>query len=246
MRPTLDVSLVLPTYNERDCIDRLHDRIDAALASYPHEVIVVDDNSPDGTAEVVRRLSAAGPHRLISRPRRMGLSSAVLDGCRAATGDIIAVMDADGSHPPERLRDLIEPVRAGHAEFALGSRRVRGGADEGLTALRWLISWAGTLAARPLTDVHDPMSGFFAVRRDVIGRAPLAPTGFKIALEILVKCRPAPVVEVPFDFGPRLAGESKLGAAVVVAYAEHLTRLYRWRLSLNRASPAPPQPVPQR
>jgi dolichol-phosphate mannosyltransferase len=242
----LRVSLVLPTYNERECLDRLHARIDAALESYPHEVIVVDDNSPDGTAEVVRRLQASQPYRLISRPNRMGLSSAVLDGCRAATGDIIVVMDADGSHPPERLPDLIEPVRTGHAEFALGSRRVRGGTEEGLTALRWMISWMGTLAARPLTAVHDPMSGFFAVRKDVIGRAALAPTGFKIALEILVKCRPSPVVEVPFDFGARLAGESKLGAAIIATYGEHLMRLYRWRFSAGHVTSAPPQPVPQR
>lgn len=231
MAEALEVSLVLPTYNERDCLEQLHDRIDLALRPYRHEVIVVDDSSPDGTAETVRRLAGSGPYRLISRPRRAGLSSAVLDGCHAATGTVVAVMDADGSHPPELLPQLLEPIRSGRAEFVLGSRRVRGGSDEGMRALRWMISWLATLPARPLTSVHDPMSGFFAVRRDVVDRGELTPTGFKVALEILVKSRPVPVVEVPFRFGARLAGESKLGPHTIAAYWEHLLRLYRWRFS---------------
>jgi len=236
MSGAVEVSLVLPTYNERECLALLHDRIDAVLSPYRHEVIVVDDHSPDGTGELAQQLSESGPYRLVSRPGRAGLSSAVLDGCRVATGDIVAVMDADGSHPPERLPDLIEPVRAGRAEFTLGSRRVRGGSDEGLAALRWMVSWGATLPARLLTSVHDPMSGFFAVRRTVLDRAVLAPTGFKVALEILVKCRPAPIVEVPFQFGKRLAGESKLGPTVIASYWRHLLRLYRWRLFENGAA----------
>ncbi len=226
----LDVSLVLPTYNERECVERLHDRIEAALGGYRHEVIVVDDNSPDGTGDVVRRMGETGPYRLLARPVRAGLSSAVLDGCHAATGRIVVVMDADGSHPPERLPDLIEPIRTERAEFVLGSRRVHGGSDEGLGPVRWMTSWLASVLARPLTWVHDPMSGFFAIRRDILARAPLAPKGFKVGLEILVKCRPSPVLEVPFHFGERLAGESKLGPRVIVWYGQHLIRLYRWRL----------------
>jgi dolichol-phosphate mannosyltransferase len=236
MVDSFDVSLVLPTYNERECMELLHDRIDAALQRYRHEVIVVDDSSPDGTGEVVRRLAASGPYRLLSRPHRMGLSSAVLDGCLAATGKTVAVMDADGSHPPERLPDLIEPIRTGQAEFALGSRHVRGGTDEGFPAVRWMTSWIATLPARALTAVHDPMSGFFAVRRDVVSRAPLTPTGYKVGLEILAKCHPSPVVEVPFHFGERLAGVSKLSPAVIASYGEHLMRLYRWRFFNGRAA----------
>jgi dolichol-phosphate mannosyltransferase len=225
----LDVSLVIPTYNERECLELLHGRIDAALQAYRHEVIVVDDSSPDGTAGVTRELTKTGPYRLVLRPGRRGLSSAVLDGCHAATGRVVGVMDADGSHPPEKLPDLIDPILAGQAEFSLGSRRVHGGSDEGLAPVRWMTSWAATLPARPLTAVHDPMSGFFAVRRDVLGRAPLKPTGFKVGLEILVKCHPSPVVEVPYHFAERLAGESKLGPAVITSYGRHLFRLYRWR-----------------
>jgi dolichol-phosphate mannosyltransferase len=242
----LQVSLVLPTFNERECLELLHDRISSALGSYRHEVIVVDDSSPDGTGELVRRLETSGRYRLLSRPRRLGLSSAVLDGYRASTGDVVAVMDADGSHPPEQLPELIEPIRAGRAEFALGSRRVRGGSNEGLAAIRWMISWMATLPAQPLTRVHDPMSGFFAVRRDVVERAALRPTGYKVGLEILVKCHPSPVVEIPFHFGERLAGESKLGPAVIASYWEHLLRLYRWRFLPGGNAAAPPQPAPQR
>ena len=227
----VEVSVVLPTYNERECLELLHERLDAALAPYSHELIVVDDNSPDGTGELVRRFAASGPYRLISRPGRAGLSSAVLDGFLAAKGRVLVVMDADGSHPPERLPDLIAPIQVGGMEFVLASRRVQGGTDEGLPTVRWLTSWVATLPARPLTSVHDPMSGFFAVRRDVLDRTALAPTGFKIALEILVKCRPAPLAEVPFRFGERLAGESKLGPNVIASYARHLVRLYRWRLA---------------
>jgi dolichol-phosphate mannosyltransferase len=232
----VEVSLILPTFNERECVDRLHSRIDEALAPYRHEVIVVDDSSPDGTADVVRAIAQTQPYRLMSRPYRSGLSSAVLDGCHVAEGTIVVVMDADGSHPPERLRDLIEPIRDRNAEFVLGSRRVPGGSEPGLPLIRWATSWIAALPARALTSVHDPMSGFFAVRRDVVERTALTPTGFKIALEILVKCRPDPVVEVPFHFADRLAGESKLGPNVIASYARHLVRLYRWRFLGGDAS----------
>ncbi|MCI4352834.1 MAG: polyprenol monophosphomannose synthase [Thermoplasmata archaeon] len=234
MATGVEVSVVLPTYNERASLELLHDRLDMALASYSHEVIIVDDQSPDGTGALVRILALRGPYRLVVRPGRAGLSSAVVDGFRAATGRIIVVMDADGSHPPERLSDLIEPIRTGRAEFVLASRRVPGGTEKGLRAFRWLTSWAATLPARPLTAVRDPMSGFFAVRNDVLDRASLTPTGYKIALEILVKCRPATVVEVPFHFGERLAGESKFGPNVIASYGRHLMRLYRWRLANGR------------
>jgi dolichol-phosphate mannosyltransferase len=237
MATPLDVSLVLPTYNERECVQRLHERIEAALRPYRYEVIVVDDDSPDGTADIVRTLAVTQPYRLISRPRRSGLSSAVLDGCHVATGRIVVVMDADGSHPPEVLPQLIEPIQSGRAEFVLGSRRVPGGSDEGLGTMRWVTSWMATFPARPLTRVHDPMSGFFAVRRDVLDRAHLTPTGFKVGLEILVKCHPRPVAEVPYLFAERLAGESKLGPMVIASYGRHLVRLYRWRfLDGGRAS----------
>lgn len=229
MAGPVDVSLVLPTFNERESLEQLHGRIEAALAPYDHEVIVVDDHSPDGTGQLALRLGESHPYRLVSRDRRRGLSSAVLEGFRVATGRVVAVMDADGSHPPELLHRLIDPIESGQAEFTLGSRRVEGGSGEGLDPIRRVTSWVATLPARPLTSVQDPMSGFFAVRSDVLGRGRLAPTGFKVGLEILVKCNPSPVLEIPFHFAERLAGESKLGPEVIILYGWHLMRLYRWR-----------------
>ncbi len=231
MTAPAEVSLILPTYNERECLRLLHERIERSLAAYRYEIVVVDDSSPDGTGAEVTELARSAPYRLVSRPERSGLSSAVLDGCDRAGGSVLAVMDADGSHPPELLPSLIEPVRSGRAEFALASRHVHGGSDRGLPPVRRLTSWLATVPARALVRVSDPMSGFFAVRREVLRRAPLAPTGFKVGLEVLAKCRPAPTVEVPFVFGTRLAGESKLAPVQVLEYARHLGRLYRWRLA---------------
>lgn len=225
----MDLSVVLPTYNERACLETLSPRIAVALRPLRSEVIVVDDNSPDGTGAYVEGLASEGLWRLIRRPGLQGLASAVLLGFREARGEVVVVMDADGSHPPERIPRLVAPVLAGRAEFALATRFAPGGSDEGLRGLRRVVSSAATALARPLTPVSDPMSGFFAVRRSILERGPLAPIGYKIALEVLVKCRPEPIVEVPFVFERRLAGESKLGYRQIVAYVQHLKRLYGWR-----------------
>jgi dolichol-phosphate mannosyltransferase len=228
---TIDLSVVLPTYNERDALPQLHDRLLRAVGLYSAEVIVVDDNSPDGTADVVRQLSHEGPYRLISRGGRRGLASAVLAGFSEARGDVLLVMDADGSHPPEVIPDLVDPIRSGESEFALASRRISGGAESGLEGFRRLVSWGASILARPLVHVSDPMSGFFALDRKILARSRLSPIGFKIALEILVKCSPDPVAEVPFSFAPRLAGESKLGRSQMMEYLRHLGGLYTWELS---------------
>ena len=228
--PTPAVSVILPTFNERDALPIVFGRVRTALASTSEEVIVVDDSSPDGTAEIASALCAENGGSLIRRPGRRGLASAVLDGMARARGDVVAVLDADGSHPPEVLPQLVAAIQGG-AEFALASRHVPGGSAPGLTASRRAISSVAGALARPLTTVHDPMSGYFAVRRRILERAPLRPVGYKIALEVLVKCRPRPVVEVPFRFGPRIAGVSKLGQAEIGNYLAHLTRLYAWSMA---------------
>jgi dolichol-phosphate mannosyltransferase len=224
-----EVSVVLPTLQEHDALDLLRGRIDAALSGYSAEVIVVDDDSGDGTTELVDAWAAPPPHRLVVRRGVRGLGSAVVAGFRAAQGGILVVMDADGSHPPELLPKLIDPIRRGEAAFVIGSRLVPGGSAPGLTAVRRLISRSARRLARPLTAVSDPMSGYFAVRRTAVPLEMLEPIGYKIALEVLVKGRPAPVVEVPFEFGPRLAGRSKLDRRQMGLYLRHLARLYLWR-----------------
>jgi dolichol-phosphate mannosyltransferase len=224
-------SVVLPTYNERASLTVLDPRLRAAVGPLHGEILVVDDNSPDGTAEFVEQLSASGPYRLFRRAARLGLASAVLEGISHAASDRVVVMDADGSHPPEAVPDLVRPVLEGRAEFALASRHLPGAASTGLRGTRRLLSRGAELLAKPLARVSDPMSGFFAFDRRILSRADLAPVGYKIALEILVRCRPRPVVEVPYSFAPRLAGESKLGGDQVGQYLRHLGRLYAFRMA---------------
>ncbi len=224
-----EVSIVLPTFNERKALELLDPRIGRSLARFSSEVVVVDDSSPDGTGEFVRSRDGA-PFRLIERPGRLGLASAVLEGFRAARGRVIVVLDADGSHPPEVIPSLVTPILDGRAEFVLASRKVAGGSAPGLVGWRRAVSFGGGLLARPLVHVLDPMSGFFALDRRILARAELAPIGYKIALEVLVRCRPRPVLEVPFTFGPRVAGESKLGSGQIGDYLRHLGRLYSFRI----------------
>ncbi len=224
------VSVILPTYNERASLGRLDPELQRVLAPLSAEIIIVDDSSPDGTAGWVRDADGLVPHRLIERPRKMGLASAVMAGIDTADGPILVAMDADGSHDPSAIPAMVELVRSGRAEFVLGSRWMAGGSAGGLQGSRRLISFGAQLLARPLVAVSDPMSGFFAVRRDVVARATLSPRGFKIALEILARCRPRPIVEVPIRFRPRYSGESKLGRNEVREYLRQLASLYRDRL----------------
>ncbi len=232
-----EVSVVLPTLREAESLRTLLPRLVAALRPYRAEILVVDDDSRDGTEGVVAGIDPPGTVRLYVRTGTRGLASAVLEGAARTTGPILAVLDADGSHPPELLPALLEPVRRGDAELALASRHVPGGAPGDMSRTRLWISRSAALLARPLTPVKDPMSGFFAIRRSVLARGPLQPLGYKIALEILVKCRPEPVVEVPFRFEERIAGESKLGSLVIGSYLRHVARLYAYRVaSWGRAS----------
>ena len=228
------VSVILPTYNERGSLALLYPPLARALAGLDAELVVVDDGSPDGTADYAETLTAPVPTRVVRRAGKLGLSSAVLSGFRAAGGDVLVVMDADGSHPPEVVPHLVEAVGAGGAEFALGSRRVPGGSARGFATYRRLLSAGAALLARPLVSVRDPMSGFFALRRSILSRSPLAPIGYKIGLEVLVKCWPEPVLELPIEFRPRLAGESKLGRGEIGRYLRHVGRLYAWRLAGRR------------
>ena len=223
-------TVVLPTYNERGSLSVLHDRLCVALRSPSGEVLVVDDSSPDGTAELIEEFGRTGPFQVLRRATRMGLSSAVIEGIAHARTDVIAVMDADGSHPPESIPALVGPVLTGGARFVLASRHLPGASSGGLSGNRRVISRAAQFLARPLTRVSDPMSGFFAFDRRVLAGASLSPVGYKIALEILVRCRPRPVIEIPYVFAPRLAGESKLGGDQVTEYLRHLGRLYAFRM----------------
>jgi dolichol-phosphate mannosyltransferase len=227
-------SIVVPTFREVEALPELIDRVAKLRAEHGsiEELVIVDDDSQDGTEALI----AARPEgwlKLIVRKEDRGLSQAVLAGLRAARGDLLVVMDADLSHPPEVIVQMQQAILAG-ADFVVGSRYVPGGTtadDWGL--FRFLNSQVATLLARPLTKITDPMSGFFALPRPVFERAlDPSPLGYKIGLELLVRCGCRNVREIPIHFANRTRGESKLTLQQQVLYLRHLARLYRFKLGL--------------
>jgi len=230
MEREVELTVIVPTYNEKDNIPILLERIDKALSNHgiKYEVIIVDDNSPDGTADVAERLSNKYPVRVLRRPGKLGLSSAVLDGVKLARSEVVAVMDADLQHPPEVLPKLYMRIKDG-CEIVIASRYVRGGSTKGWSLLRKLISRVAIAIAHMLIPksraVKDVMSGYFMLRRDVISSAVLNPRGFKILLEIIAKARYSNVCEVPYTFDIRRYGESKLSSKEVINYVLHVLSL---------------------
>ncbi|TPV95055.1 MAG: glycosyltransferase family 2 protein [Myxococcales bacterium FL481] len=222
------VTIVIPTYREAPNLPHLLRRIGVVRERLTHriDVIVVDDDSDDGTVETIERLGLPWV-QLVVRKSDRGLSAAVLEGFRRARGDVLVCMDADLSHPPERLSAMLDELAAG-ADFVLGSRYVEGGttADD-WGPLRWINSRVATWLARPFTAVSDPMSGYFALQRGrFAAAAPLSPIGYKIGLELIVKCRCRKVVEVPIHFADRRYGHSKLTLHQQLLYLRHLRRLF--------------------
>jgi dolichol-phosphate mannosyltransferase len=224
-------SLIVPTFNERENVGPFTEAVHRALADIPHEVIIVDDDSPDLTWKAVEDLSRTSPWlRVVRRVGRRGLSSAVLEGFEAATAPVLGVMDADLSHDESILPKLIAAVEGG-AELAVGSRRVPGGGATDWPWYRRVTSWGATMIAKALLNlsISDPMSGFFVMRRDLYERCKrrLEPTGYKILLEIYCKGRPQRVSEVPFIFRDRRQGYSKLSAGVMRDFVGMVLRLRR-------------------
>lgn len=234
-----DVSIVVPTYREAENLGVLVPRIAAELdrAGLRGEIIVVDDNSPDATPAVCAALAGTYPLRLCVRRTERGLSTAVIHGLRQARGRVLLVMDADLSHPPEKIAELVAAVEQPDVEFAIGSRYVPGAStDEHWGLLRWLNSKVATLLSRPLTAANDPMAGFFALRNSTFERADrLDPVGYKIGLELIVKCHCRIIREVPIHFSDRLHGQSKLSFKEQINYLVHLKRLmaYKYETALQ-------------
>ena len=243
MIPTLDASIVIPTFRERDNLQRLLPALFDVLhqAGHAAEVVVVDDDSRDGTDELCRRLSAEHPLRLITRHGERGLATAVLLGIQEAAGDVLVVMDADFSHPPQAVPALIDAAGSPLCDLAIGSRYIAGGAvDPDWSWMRHINSKVATLLARGLTDVSDPMAGFFAIKRTTLAHASnLRPLGYKILLELIVRCNCRRVVEIPIAFQDRELGESKLSLAQQWLYVRHLGRLYAARYLGTRTASRP-------
>lgn len=227
----MQVSIIVPTYNEARSLSELAGRLFAALqgAGLEGELVVVDDGSPDGTGAIAEELARRYPMQVLHRPAKSGLASAVLEGMARAQGDILVVMDADLSHPPEVVPRLVAPILAGEADLAVASRYVRGGGVAQWPWIRRLVSWGANLLARPLVPMRDATSGFFAVRREVLEGVSLNPIGFKIGLEVMARGRYRRFVEVPYIFEDRRYGKSKFGLREVFHYLWQLLVLLRSR-----------------
>lgn len=227
-----ELAIVIPTYREAANLPELTRRIYTAVtgAGISAEIVVVDDNSQDGTDKVCKELSADYPLRLLTRFSERGLARAVIHGIRESRSAYVLVMDADLSHPPEDIPRFLQHLREG-ADFVVGSRYVDGGSTDATWGVfRWLNSQVATLLARGLTNIKDPMAGFFAFPRRILdGAPPLMPLGYKIGLEILVKGNCHKVIEIPITFLDRTRGESKLTLQQQLYYLQHLWRLYQFR-----------------
>lgn len=227
----ITIDVVVPTFREALNISLLIERLAIVRGSHAPNLhlTIVDDNSRDGTEEAIQRLNLSWVN-LIVRTAKRGLSPAVLDGLNSTSGDIIVVMDADLSHPPEAIPRMLEELRKG-SEFVVGSRYAEGGVtDDNWGVVRWLNSRVATLMARPFTRISDPMSGFFALPRAIYAKADfLNPIGYKIGLELLVKCRCSRISEVPIAFTDRIHGESKLSLREQLRYIQHIRRLFLYK-----------------
>ncbi|GAA4588927.1 dolichol-phosphate mannosyltransferase [Actinoplanes octamycinicus] len=230
VRTALTQTIVVPTFNERDNITTLLDRLAAALPADRTEIVFVDD-STDDTPEVIRAAARHCPIPVTVHHREDGiggLGGAVVEGMRLARGEWVVVMDADLQHPPEVVPDLIRAGARDGADLVVGSRYAGGGTRDGLAGgYRRLVSGGSTAVTKlifrnSLSRVSDPMSGLFAIRTSSLEVDELRPLGYKILLELVVRNRPGRIVEVPYAFQPRHAGESKSSLAEGIRFVKHL------------------------
>ena len=223
------VSIIIPTRNEVENIVPLISQIVAAAVQLD-EIVFVDADSTDGTLDTIRSLAASHPIRVIEQdPGVPGLAAAITAGAALARGELLVVMDADLSHPPERINDLLAPLRTDAADLVIGSRYVPGGSTPGWPVWRRVLSRVGSGLAFPLTGVHDSMCGFFAIARSRLLDLAAPAIGFKIAFEIIVRGRPTlRVVEIPIAFRDRTRGRSKMSIGVALRF------FWRWSIAVCR------------
>ena len=230
---TESISVIIPTYKEAGNLEAFLMRISNVLGDLfaDWEIIVTDDDSRDGTDEICAGLCTQGlPVQLITRTGKRDLSAAVLCGFQRAKGDVLVVMDADFSHSPDDISAIVNAILEG-ADIAIGSRFIRqAGISPERHFLRRLATRVAIWLVRPLTGVRDPTAGFFAISRQCLSKAaPLSPIGWKIGLELIIKCPEPRIVEVPTYFAERKIGKSKLNFRQQLLYLKHLRRLYHYR-----------------
>jgi len=223
------LSIVVPTFNERENIPVLVSKLRSILKDqkYEYEIIFVDDNSPDNTWKLAREMSLEDEHiRVIRRVGRKGLSSAVIEGFLVAKGDFLAVIDADLQHDPHQIPQMLSEVDEGDYDLVIASRYLDEGSVGDWGKLRVFVSQTATRMSQIAMKykISDPMSGFFLVRRNVIERniEKLSGKGFKILLDIMSVDDNLKIKEIPYTFSTRMHGESKLGNDVIIQYLEFL------------------------
>jgi len=232
------LSVIIPTYNERENLPLLVDELSSILSeSMAHEIVVVDDNSPDGTGQVADDLGKKNCNvRVVHRPAKMGLASAVIDGLKGSHGDSVVVLDADLQHSPKLLETLFNEITNG-ADLAIASRYIDGGGINRCDPWRKIVSKGATFLTRTLLPhiriIRDPLSGYFMFKRSIIVETQLSGMGWKILLEILVKGKCKRIVEVPYVLEPRLTGKSKLKLKDYVAFLTIIFKLKRSKVDLR-------------
>jgi len=220
---TQPVSIIIPTLNEEENIAPLVSQITACAVPL-REILFIDDGSTDGTREKIRALEGAHPIRLIEQDGSdFGLAGAIMSGARAAQGDILLVMDADLSHPPDRINDILAPLFTGTVDLVVGSRYIDGGSTPGWPIWRRIVSRAGAALAYPLTGLHDSMCGFFAIGRFRLLELAPQTSGFKIVFETMVRAGGTlRVREIPIVFRERVRGKSKMSFSIALRF------FFRW------------------
>ena len=234
-----DLTVIIPTYREGENIAEMIRTVAGVLAraGIRGEILVVDDSSPDNTIPAVRALEPELPNlRLVVRTTDPGLSQSVVDGFGLARAPVIMVIDADFSHPVELIPRFLAEIRGG-ADVVIGSRYMKGGGIEAWPLSRRLISSGATLLGRVLfPEITDPVSGFFAVKKEVVAGAPLRPRGYKILMEVLGKGRWTTAREIPFVFSDRKAGSSKLRGSTILDYVRQVADISLYALTRRQGA----------
>jgi dolichol-phosphate mannosyltransferase len=227
-----DLTMVVPTYNERDRLAELVTALfdETARNRIALELVIVDDNSPDGTGALADELAKTRRMKVIHRAGKLGLGTAVVAGFGVASADVIGVMDADFSHPPSLVPRMLAAFRAANADVLVASRYVPGGSTPNWPLSRKILSRVACLLARPLSPIRDAASGFFLIKRSITTGVTIKAGGFKICLELIVRAWPIRLVEIPYQFDDREAGESKMSMKEAAGYLVQLKDLLivRW------------------
>lgn len=229
--------MVVPTYNERERLQELVTAVFRAAEArgLSIEMVIVDDNSPDGTGAIADELSTKFPLKVVHRAGKLGLGTAVVEGFAVASAEVVGVMDADFSHPPALVPELFDAFQSTAADVVVASRYIPGGSTPDWPWKRRLLSRAACLLARGLSPIRDAASGFFLIRRELARGTTIKAGGFKICLELVVRSRATRLVEVPYRFDDRELGDSKMSMREAAGYLFQLRDLYWLRLTGPRA-----------